>query len=297
MQLRKLNIKDKELFDKFLSFNRHELSPYAFENIYIWKGLYQIYWALIKDSLCVFFQDKMGCFLYIAPLGIKREPKVIPEAFRIMHGFNKNKAISRIENIEQKDLSFYQALGYDCQYKFSDYLCKREDLAQLKGNKFKSKRASCNYFVQHYKAQYLTFSLKYKTDCLKLYQQWMQARKAQNQEPVYQGLLLDSRNSLKILLGSSLDFIGRLVLIGGRVKAFTLGFRLNSDTFCILYEIADLSIKGLSQFIFRTFTRELKDFRFINIMDDSGLENLKRVKLSYHPVKLVPAYIAQEKNG
>ena len=297
MQLHKLTIKDKKLFGNFLSFHKHELSAYAFENIYIWKGLYQIYWAKILDSLCVFFKDKMGCFLYLAPLGKDREPEVVKEAFRVMNSFNQNKAISRIENIEEKDLSFYQALGYDCRYKFSDYLCKREDLVQLKGDRFKSKRACYNYFIKHYKAKYLPFSLKYNTDCLKLYQQWMQDRQAQNQEPVYQGMLADSRNALKILLVSPLDFIGRIVMIDSIMKAFTFGFRLNSDTFCILYEIADLSIKGLSQFIFRAFSRELKDFRFINIMDDSGLENLQRVKLSYHPARLAPAYIAQEKNG
>ena len=41
---------------------------------------------------------------------------------------------------------------------------------------------------------------------------------------------------------------------------------------------------------------ELKGYKFINIMDDSGLENLKKVKLSYQPLKLIPAYIAKRKN-
>jgi len=72
--------------------------------------------------------------------------------------------------------------------------------------------------------------------------------------------------------------------------AFTFGFKLNKDTFCILYEITDLSIKGLSQFIFRQFCSELKNHRYINIMDDSGLVNLKRVKLSYHPQRTIPSY-------
>jgi hypothetical protein len=29
-------------------------------------------------------------------------------------------------------------------------------------------------------------------------------------------------------------------------------------------------------------------------MDDSGLENLKKVKLAYKPVQLIPAYIAKK---
>ena len=37
---------------------------------------------------------------------------------------------------------------------------------------------------------------------------------------------------------------------------------------------------------------QLEDFKYINIMDDSGLEGLKKVKLSYRPAKLASAYIA-----
>ncbi|MFZ2357354.1 MAG: phosphatidylglycerol lysyltransferase domain-containing protein, partial [Candidatus Omnitrophota bacterium] len=81
------------------------------------------------------------------------------------------------------------------------------------------------------------------------------------------------------------------------VKGFSFGFKLNEHSFCILYEITDLSAKGLAQFIFREFCRQLPDYKYINIMDDSGLENLKQVKLSYHPVKLEPAYIVKRKNG
>jgi len=87
-----------------------------------------------------------------------------------------------------------------------------------------------------------------------------------------------------------------VVKVADRVTAFTLGFPINPGTFCVLYEITDLSIKGLAQFIFRQFARDLKGYRYINIMDDSGLGNLKKVKLSYHPVRAVAAYIVQREN-
>jgi hypothetical protein len=115
---------------------------------------------------------------------------------------------------------------------------------------------------------------------------------------LYQAMLGDSRRCLEILLKNycDLDCSGRLVKIDGKVKAFTFGFKLNQATYCILYEIADRTIKGLAQFIFQQFCTEMKKHRYINIMDDSGLENLKKTKLSYQPINLIPAYIVLRKN-
>lgn len=295
MKFKALSAKDKGIFNKFLGKSRHELSVYAFENIYIWKGLFDIYWSVIEDSLCIFFKDKIGCFLYLAPLSEQKNPEVIKKAFETMDRFNKNKEISRIENIPGADIPFYEDLGYVCQNKSYDYVCKRRDLENLTGNKFKSKRACFNYFTKNYEFQYLPFSLKYRDDCLALYDSWARERKINNQDRIYQGMLEDGRISLKNALYNypDLNLIGRLVSIDRKIKAFTFGFKLNKDTFCILYEITDLSIKGLAQFIFRSFSGELEGYKYINIMDDSGLENLKKVKLSYQPVKLIPAYIVK----
>jgi hypothetical protein len=108
-------------------------------------------------------------------------------------------------------------------------------------------------------------------------------------------MLRDAQACLKVLLDNyaHLDCLGRLVKIDKKIKAFTFGYRINADTFAVLFEIADLSFKGLSQFIFRELCRELAGYKYINIMDDSGLENLKRVKLSYHPAGLIPNYIVK----
>jgi len=135
--------------------------------------------------------------------------------------------------------------------------------------------------------------LKYQDTCFNLYQHWAKERQSKNQDRIYQGMLKDSQICLKRLLGAykHLDLLARLVKVDNEIKAFTFGFKLNPDTFCILYEIADLQIKGLAQFIFQRFCQEQAGFKYINIMDDSGLENLKQTKLSYHPFRLIPAYI------
>lgn len=298
VKLNKISLKDKAVFDKFLSLERHELSVYAFINIYIWKALFDINWSIIKDSLCIFFKDNFGSFLYLPPLTTNKKQEVITEVFILLDKANKNKDVSRIENIEEKDLSFYENLGFNCKKKSCDYLCKRSELSNLSGDKFKSKRASFNYFIKHYKFEYLSFCLNHKSACLKLYDNWMSQRMSQTQDPLFLGMLEDTKRCLKLMLDNypGLGLIGRIVKINKEIKAFTFGFKLNSNTFCILYEITDLSIKGLAQFIFAKICQELKEYKFINIMDDSGLENLQKLKLSYHPIKLIPAYIANIRN-
>ena len=295
MKLNKLTLKDLALFRSYFALSGHELSVYSFENIFIWISLFDIRWQVIEKNLCVFFCDSIGCFLYFSPLGKLKSSKAVLCAFEIMDSFNKNKEISRIENVQEPELDFYSDLGYACKEKSLDYLCRRTDLAHLKGDKFKSKRASCNHFTKHNDFEYLPYSAKHKDNCLRLYKYWMYQRASNNSDSLYQGMMQDSLKSFQVLLDnfSKLEYTGRVVLIDGQMRAFTFGYRINKDTFCILYEITDLTVKGLAQFIFREFCSELKDYTYINIMDDSGLESLKKVKMSYHPAKLVPAYIAK----
>jgi uncharacterized protein len=297
MEFRELTLRDKELFSRYLGAQRHGLAVYAFENIYIWRKLYTISWAILEGHLCVFFKDSSGSFAYLNPLGQTPNPKLVEHIFRLLNRLNNNSTVSRIENVEENSAAFYQGLGYFCDLKSHDYLYRRSDVARLSGERFKSQRASRNYFNKHFVGQYQGFSREDSRGCLLLYDAWQQERKRRRRDPLYQWMLEDSRKCLVGMLEDyqKLELVGRVVKIDKALKAFSFGYRLSRDTFCILYEVADLSIKGLAQYIFSQFCRELEDYDFINAMDDSGLENLKKVKLSYHPLRLVPAYIVTQK--
>ena len=103
MELKTLQIKDKPLFDKFFKLREHLLSVYTFQNLYIWKALFNISWVIIDSSLCIFFRDRLGIFLYLPPQGPNPSFKAIKASFEIMDRHNKQGAISRIENIEEKE--------------------------------------------------------------------------------------------------------------------------------------------------------------------------------------------------
>jgi uncharacterized protein len=291
--LQKLTLKDQSLFNRYLTLQGHELAVFSFANIYIWRSLYDIRWQIIEDSLCIFFKDKIGVFMYLPALGKDRNPKVIEEAFAVMDKINKNQDISRIENIESADLGYYRALGYLAYEKYPDYFCLGSDLANLCGNKFKSARASYNYFIKHYDFNWRKLELTDRAEVFRLFVFWEKQRRSKNSDDIYRGMLADNRRVINCALDNykKLNLTGIVVEVNKEIKAFSFGYALNSDTFCILYEITDLAVKGLAQFIFRQFAQTLKNYKYINIMDDSGLENLRKTKLSYKPVRLIPAYI------
>jgi hypothetical protein len=296
MKLNKLSLKDKGLFREFLGLSEHGLSAYAFANIYIWRKLFEIRWALEKNHLCVFFSDNTGAFLYLEPLAKEKSPQVIADAFALMNRLNRNPEVSRVENVEEASLDFYRGSGLECRPKPQEYLYLRAEIARLAGDKYKSQRAARNYFLRHNQFAYQPYSAKDGAACLRLFRAWQKQRSALGRGRVYDGMLEDSFKAFQVMLKhyQDLNLVGRIAKIGRQIRAFTFGFPLSARSFCVIYEVADLSFKGLAQFIFQRFCAELGAYRYINAMDDSGLDNLRRVKLSYRPVKLVPAYIARE---
>jgi len=298
MNRSKLSLNDKRIFRDFLGLSSHRLSAYSFANIFIWRKLFDLSWVLINDNLCLFFADKTGIFMYLPPLGKDVSPGTVDKAFGIMDKLNRNKAVSRIENIEEEGIKFYRGLGLRCYEKPGEYLYLRRALEELKGDHFKSKRSGANQFVKQYSFDYVPYSPERREECLALYAEWMRGRKQSCRDRVYQGMLEDNLTCLEELLSgyAKLDTCGRLILIDGKVKGLTFGFESNSETFCILFEVTDLGIKGLSQYIFRRFCAEMNGYKYINIMDDCGLEGLRRVKLSYRPKEVIASYIAAGKN-
>ncbi|NUM33543.1 MAG: DUF2156 domain-containing protein [Candidatus Brocadiae bacterium] len=290
------SLEAKPVIEEYLNLHNHKLAVYSFENLYLWKNSYSILCAWQDKSLCIFFQDKIGVFSYFPPLSKEQHPETIQKVFAWMKQKNrKYPAMSRIENIEKELLPFYQNLGYECIEKAGDYLCLPDDMAKLSGRRLKSKRGAYNFFINHHKNfVYRAYNEKDKEACLALQKEWMEQRQRKNQDTFYLDMLSDSGENLPFLLDSMpfLSLQGRVVEIENQIKGFTFGYPINKDVFCILYEVTDLNKRGLAQFIFREFSSELLSYRYINIMDDSYLPNLKKVKLSYHPVDCVISYIA-----
>ena len=270
-----------------------ELSRYAFAPHYIWRNFFDFCWTIIDDQFCLFANQDGDYFMPILPMGASLNQKVIQQAYGFTLEANRAKQIARIENVPEGLIPFVQKMGFRAVRKETEYLYDTAALIQLKGDPYKSKRADYNALIRnHPSAQLQPYQPTHLEDCLALYESWQQERWEQSHDDIYRAMLEDSRHShhTGLIHYEELGLVGRVVFINGSLKGYTFGYPLNSKIFCILFEVTDLRIKGLAQFLFRAFCQEQTAYQWINTMDDSGLENLKRVKLSYRPAKQLASY-------
>lgn len=291
--LKRLSPAHRPAFVRYLAQRSHELSACAFENIYLWNSFYEILWSVADGNLCVFFRDTHGCFLYLPPLGRSISLDAVDQAFRVMGRYNASPELSRIENVSELEGKLFERdPRYRLRVSGQEYVYRRRDIAELKGGRFKGKRWGANYFQKNYRCTYRPMLPADRAGVRELVLRWMRQRESSCGDSLYRGLLQDSRRALFWVLKhyTRASYQARVVTVGKEIKAFSLGYPLNGSTFCILFEVTDLEAKGAAQFIFREFCRELDGFEYINVMDDSGLENLRRVKLSYKPYGIPTVY-------
>ena len=244
-----ISLKDKGIFDMFFKKIESPDSGKNFINLFIWKEKNPIWWR-------------------------HAHPDTNPD---------RRSGSGSLEILFEMDSGY---IDFNSLKKFPDYIYLREDLAGLKGNKYKHKRASCNYFSKNYKFQYLPYAQGMSSDCLKLFSKWASARKQKFPDLYYHKLLEDSLSAHRLAIENykALGLTGRVIKIRNKIAAYTFGFELKEDMFCVLLEVCELKFKGIAEFIFREFCKELTNYKYINTMDDSGLENLASSKLSYHPI-------------
>ena len=298
MQLRPLTLEDKSVFEAYASQMYIHLSSYAFAPLYVWRKHFQFYWTLLHDHFCIFAKQGDDYFMPILPIpcavGNRSHLKIVSDAYQFMLESNQNPQIARIENVPEELLPLFQNEGFHAIQKETEYVYRTEDLSELRGDRYKQQRNAYNAFIAQYSSiKCEPYQLTDRDACLQLYERWRKSRAEKYDDPIYQAMLEDSQSAHRIGVthAKELGLVGRVVRIDGELSAYTFGYELNSETFCVLFEITDLNIKGLSQFIYREFCKELRGtYKWINAMDDSGLENLKRVKRSYHPTQLIPTY-------
>ncbi|HVM31802.1 MAG TPA: phosphatidylglycerol lysyltransferase domain-containing protein [bacterium] len=215
------------------------------------------------------------------------------EAFAYMKAVNgPGKGVSRVEGLSEAQAQEAQGWGYPARRTLEEYLYDQSKLAALAGDPYRAKRAEVNHLVKH---QALVFRPYRRTDlasCGELFELWKTQRLPALKGGIGEKMLLASQKAhLRALTqGEAWGLKAWVVLLGGRLAAYTAGTPLDPSTFGVCLEVADLTVKGLSAYIFQNLCRQMESYAFINTGDAEGLPRLAESKDHWHPIRKLPVF-------
>lgn len=319
-RLRHFDIQAKEKMELYLKELKVDISDYTFAANFIWLAGPSGFYTVLQDCFCLFVLSGSELSMLLPPLGKKENTyAAMEECFAIMNENNSSMNYSRIdyvyeellegfvEHLEEGTVIFDLLQDYLIEKKLVDYVYKTDDLVELRGNAYHTKRNEINKFRKAYPDATIEMldSKEHGDAIVMLFNKWVSDRvKFMPKEEADQFLegIFQERLAIKRMLKyyNDLGIVGLVLLINDELRGFTVGEQINATTSSVIIEKTDFAILGCAQFLFREFSKVLKErygTEWINVGDDMGFENLKKVKMSYRPDKLIPKYTIYQKTS
>jgi hypothetical protein len=317
-ELQPFTLSTKGIMEQYLKRLNLETSDYTFAANYLWISGGSGFYSIIDDTFCLFLLTHGELSMLLPPLGsIEHVIDSMKTCFSIMEDNNTSPAYTKIEYVDESLLAAFTSTlmtnadifdafpDYVVTRSFNDYVYHCSDLITLQGNLYKNKRNEINKFIKihpNYRVERLDVS-KHGDDVLRLMDQWVTERLKYmpNEESDYflEGIYSE-RTAVKRMLKDYEDLmlVGLALFIDDKLSGFTAGEQISDSTACVIFEKTDFNILGCAQFIFREFAKILYSeygTTFINVGDDMGFDNLKKVKMSYRPVRMPVKYTIYRK--
>ncbi len=304
-------IETKTLFERYQQSLQIPISDYTFSNNIIWLSRMSAFYQVIEDCFCLFSLNGNCLTMLLPPLGDpSRQARALEVCFEIMDSHNPSPYLSVVEYV-YKD--FLQVLNVDAsalaeigaseeavvasarspwlvERALPDYIYSTEDLIQLKGNPYKTKRGEINQFRRAYPDYRLeVLGPQHWEGIRTLFETWLKNRLKYLTGEAISDFFYTVEMERKAIERAikhydQLDLQGLCLFIDGRLEGFTMGERITPSVASILVEKTNFAVLGSAQFLFHEFAKVYDDCVYINVGDDLGLENLRKVKMSYRPV-------------
>ena len=285
-----LLLEQRARLEQALAARRPTVSARSFIGLFSWADLFDLDLHEYDGGLCVLARQYGAAFLYFPPLGATLSIAAVERSFAWM-GLN---GAARIEGVMASEAAAFDPARYEVREHAREFVYDRAATAALAGQPYRTKRSDLNQFLKKARPVFRPFLPSDAPGCHALFEQWLDNRARAYDDTVYQALLRENRIVHRRLIGAAgvLGLTGRVVEIDGRIAAYSFGYPLNDEMFCVALEVAAPGVRGLPVFIFREFAGDaaLRGFRLLNAMDDFGMPSVAAVKRSWRPVTMESVY-------
>jgi len=292
--LEPFTLEARALFAHYARMLRVPLSDYTFAINLLWLPAGSGHFAIIEDCFCLFCLDEDGLSMPLPPLGEpSRQRAALDACQRLMDDYNPLPAMSTVEFVYRDFLDVAgiadDAGAWLVERSLPDYIYRTDDLIELRGNAYKSKRSEINQFRRSHPNHRLELlGPQHFGGIRELFDTWLRNRIAYLPSEAI-GAFYDTVEQERVAVERALAHYGTLgleglcLVIDDRLEGFTFGERITPDVGNVLVEKTNFAISGSAQYLFREFAKRFADCTYLNVGDDLGLESLRRVKMSYRP--------------
>ncbi len=295
MDFHKISITDQNWINEYLHKSGCQGAEYSFATLMAWHNIYNTCVCEYEGMLCMRYLDRAtGQYVYSFPVGNGDCKAAVNKLY---HDAHENGTSLRVYGIEKPFLdwirdSFAEKLLLEPDRNSWDYVYSRESLAELAGGAYQSKRNHIRRFMDNRNWHYERITNRNKQACWEMAVEWYEiARLKGNVQAV------SEREVLQVVLNhyEDLHLTGGALYLDEEVVAFTIGEPLNDTTYHVLIEKAFADIQGAYPMINQQYVlHEMSKFQYVNREDDTGSENIRKAKESYHPAFYVEKWTATE---
>jgi hypothetical protein len=259
----------------------------------LWQDEFS-YWLAGKGKT-TFTIALYGQYVYLPVSPAPLTPEALKSAFDYMRLVNgPGTGISRIEGLTDDGLQAARDAGYPTRQTLAEYQYDRFQVEGLHGDAFRSKRAEINRLLKVRSVVFRPYCLTDLPACVGLFELWKSQRLPSLKDQMGEKMLLSAKKAHLRALTQGLDWgmDGWVVVLENRLAAYSMGATLSPSTYGIFLEVTDLTVKGLSAYIFANVCRQAEAFTLINTGDAEGLPRLAESKEHWHPVRRLQLYAA-----
>lgn len=289
--MKQINIEDKAIFDKYINSTILN-SEYQFSTLFAWAERYNFSYEESDNALYIFGTQNNGNLQCYFPLGCSSLEKSINY---IKNVFSQNNMPVNLRPLSLEMLNsllpyldFPITIGSKPSY--SDYICDFIALSKYSGSQYRKKRKASNSF---YKKNIFTY----------------RSLNITNVDIAIDGLyniLFNSGNSIDIdewnaylrILNNfdKLNLRGGMIFINDVLVGISVAQPYCNDIM-ILIRRCNKAYDGIYPAMLQLLlNHEFSDqiYRYVNLQDDMGIENIRNTKLSYKPVIVLKKYFIIE---
>ncbi len=245
--------------------------------------------------------------VYLFPHGDRNNLEAVKNALQNIlddaHGHNSRVKFHTLTESAKDLLCSLFPEKFDVYYSrdLAEYVYTSDSFANLPGKHYMYRRKVLHKFFREYEGRYeiLKISPEHIEKIMKFQSEWLDKKLTDEISPVRKLQFENENGCVRCGLEnfSRLGLSGIVIFIDGQIRGYMYGAPLSSECFDLISGKGDDStIMNISSVLKTECVRLCcKDYKYINLEEDLGVEGLRTMKMLYIPEFLIEKYIVTEK--